>query len=75
MSGFANKTKRTSTFEKKSNFHFFIQRDTSLLTGTVSTDSGVALEGVTVSFKGTSIATQTNAKGRFSLRVPTKSGI
>ena len=42
-----------------------------IITGTV-TDSkdGMPLQGVTVSVKGTTVATQTNASGAYSLNVP-----
>jgi TonB-dependent starch-binding outer membrane protein SusC len=41
------------------------------VTGTVTKDkTGEALAGVTVSLKGTSVATTTNANGQFTIRIP-----
>ncbi|MBV4358259.1 SusC/RagA family TonB-linked outer membrane protein [Pinibacter aurantiacus] len=50
--------------------------DTSIhATGVVRDPSGTPLQGVTVSVKGTNIATMTNATGAFSLHVPQKSAV
>ncbi|MDH7461780.1 TonB-dependent receptor [Chitinophagaceae bacterium 26-R-25] len=50
--------------------------DTSIhATGTVIDASGTPLQGVTVSVKGTNIATMTNATGAFSLHVPQKNAV
>lgn len=52
-----------------------IAKDTNVLTGLVTNDSGNVLEGVTVSIKNTRIATQTNAEGKFVLRRLPKNAI
>lgn len=50
--------------------------DTSIhATGTVKDATGAALQGVTVSVKGTNIATMTNSNGSFSLHVPQKNAV
>ncbi|XHR93979.1 carboxypeptidase-like regulatory domain-containing protein [Mucilaginibacter sp. UC70_90] len=44
------------------------------VTGTVTAkDDGLPIPGVTVKVKGTTIGTQTNAAGKFSLSVPANS--
>jgi len=42
------------------------------ITGTVVSDKGVAIEGVSVRVKGTNFGTVTDSKGSFSLEVPEK---
>lgn len=43
---------------------------TRQVSGSVMSDEGAALPAVTVSLKGTSVATQTNEEGAFSINVP-----
>ncbi|WEK21034.1 MAG: TonB-dependent receptor [Candidatus Pedobacter colombiensis] len=45
------------------------------ITGTVTSADGLALPGVSVRLKGTTIATMTNPKGNFSLSIPGLSGM
>lgn len=46
-----------------------------VVTGTVMSDAGAALAGVSVQVKGTTIGTATNAEGKFSLSVPDANAI
>lgn len=44
--------------------------DVYVVTGVVSDASGIPLEGITVSVKGSRVAVQTDAQGKFSINVP-----
>jgi TonB-linked SusC/RagA family outer membrane protein len=46
-----------------------------VVTGTVTDNKGQPLAGVSISLKGTTIGTATNADGKFSLKVPDDDGI
>ena len=48
----------------------FSAKGQQTLTGKVTSDAGVPMPGVSVSFSSTSAGTQTNADGRFTLSVP-----
>lgn len=53
----------------------FQPRQARVITGTVrSADDGQGIEGVTVTVKGTSTFTNTNALGNYSIAVPTENG-
>ncbi len=47
----------------------------SIVQGTVYSDSGYVLDGVTVTVKGTKKITQTNSAGKFSITVPDKNAV
>jgi TonB-linked SusC/RagA family outer membrane protein len=47
-----------------------VESNAKTITGKVADELGMALPGVTVKVKGTSLGTQTNVKGEFSINVP-----